>query len=226
MAARVECGSQPEAVVRSSKVAPSGRETASSRPPSLPPGGRGACVSGSVRCSGAASMTQSPAGDREYGRAVRRRCARRPPALHGGCAAEAGASWAGTAHRAPGRGRAGAESEPAAPTDPDRCASPCRRLPRSRPGSEPQRHRPSRRRKRRRRLALAAARAFLAPDLGEAILDGTQPVALTAERLKRTGELPLLWDEQRAMLGVDDLEGGDLRRRTGAGSEARGGEAA
>ena len=42
--------------------------------------------------------------------------------------------------------------------------------------------------------------AFLAPDLGEAILDGTQPVALTAERLQRTGELPLLWDEQRAML--------------------------
>ena len=39
--------------------------------------------------------------------------------------------------------------------------------------------------------------AFLAPDLVEAILDGTQPVALTAERLKRACELPLLWDEQR-----------------------------
>ena len=48
--------------------------------------------------------------------------------------------------------------------------------------------------------------AFLAPDLVEAILDGTQPIALTAERLKRAGELPLLWDEQRAMLGVDELE--------------------
>ena len=41
---------------------------------------------------------------------------------------------------------------------------------------------------------------FLAPDLLEAILDGTQPVALTAERLKRAGELPLLWNEQRAKL--------------------------
>ena len=68
--------------------------------------------------------------------------------------------------------------------------------------------------------------AFLAPDLVEAILDGTQPVALTAERLKRAGELPLLWDEQRAMLGVDELEGGALCRRSGAGSEARRGELA
>ena len=68
--------------------------------------------------------------------------------------------------------------------------------------------------------------AFLAPDLVEAILDGTQPVALTPERLKRARELPLLWDEQRAMLGVDELEGGDLRRRSGAGSEARRGELA
>jgi hypothetical protein len=42
--------------------------------------------------------------------------------------------------------------------------------------------------------------AFLAPDLAEGILDGTQPLALTAERLKRIGELPLLWEEQRALL--------------------------
>ena len=39
--------------------------------------------------------------------------------------------------------------------------------------------------------------AFLAPDLVEGILDGTQPAALTAERLKRTTNLPLLWDAQR-----------------------------
>ena len=58
--------------------------------------------------------------------------------------------------------------------------------------------------------------AFLAPDLGEAILDGTQPVALTAERLKRAGELPLLWDEQRAMLGVDKLEGGESPPENGS----------
>ena len=43
--------------------------------------------------------------------------------------------------------------------------------------------------------------AFLAPDLVERILDGTQPLALTAERLKRLGDLPLIWDAQRALLG-------------------------
>ncbi len=68
--------------------------------------------------------------------------------------------------------------------------------------------------------------AFLAPDLVEAILDGTQPVALTPERLKRARELPLLWDEQWAMLGVDELEGGDLRRRSAAGSDSKRGELA
>jgi hypothetical protein len=34
----------------------------------------------------------------------------------------------------------------------------------------------------------------------QAILDGAHPLALTAERLKRLGELPLLWEEQRALL--------------------------
>ena len=38
MAARVVCGSQPDAAVRSASVAPSGRETASSSTASLPPG--------------------------------------------------------------------------------------------------------------------------------------------------------------------------------------------
>ena len=56
----------------------------------------------------------------------------------------------------------------------------------------------------------------------EAILDGTQPVTLTPKRLKRAGELPLLWDEQRAMLGVDELEGEDLRGRSGAGTKPDG----
>ena len=42
--------------------------------------------------------------------------------------------------------------------------------------------------------------AFLAPDLVERIIDGTQPVALTAERLKPV-DVPLLWEDQRAMLG-------------------------
>ena len=57
---------------------------------------------------------------------------------------------------------------------------------------------------------------LLAPEIVEAILDGTQQVALTAERLKRASELPLLWDQQRAMLGVDELEGGDLRPAVGS----------
>ena len=39
--------------------------------------------------------------------------------------------------------------------------------------------------------------AFLAPDLVARILDGTQPAALTAERLKRMGQLPLCWGAQR-----------------------------
>lgn len=42
--------------------------------------------------------------------------------------------------------------------------------------------------------------AFLAPDVVERILDGDQPVGLSAERLKRIGELPLLWSEQRELL--------------------------
>ena len=43
--------------------------------------------------------------------------------------------------------------------------------------------------------------AFLAPDIVEAILDGRQPVELTAERLKRAGSLPLPWPGQRRLLG-------------------------
>jgi len=41
--------------------------------------------------------------------------------------------------------------------------------------------------------------AFLAPDLVEAILNGTQPLELTPERLKRAN-LPPLWKDQRAAL--------------------------
>ncbi len=43
--------------------------------------------------------------------------------------------------------------------------------------------------------------AFLAPDIIEAILDGRQPVELTATRLKRLTDLPASWAEQRRLLG-------------------------
>ena len=42
--------------------------------------------------------------------------------------------------------------------------------------------------------------AFLAPDIVEAILDGRQPVELTAESLKRLPALPTDWDAQRRLL--------------------------
>lgn len=47
--------------------------------------------------------------------------------------------------------------------------------------------------------------AFLAPDIVEAILSGRQPIELTAERLKRIGGLPLVWEDQRRMLGLRAL---------------------
>ena len=42
--------------------------------------------------------------------------------------------------------------------------------------------------------------AFLAPDVVAAILDGRQPVHLTATRLQRLENLPLLWEDQRRLL--------------------------
>ena len=43
--------------------------------------------------------------------------------------------------------------------------------------------------------------AFLAPDIVETILKGSQPVDMTVEKLRRLGSLPYRWDEQRAVLG-------------------------
>ena len=42
--------------------------------------------------------------------------------------------------------------------------------------------------------------AFLAPDLVAGVLDGRQPPELTATKLKRLDKLPLLWEDQRALL--------------------------
>jgi site-specific DNA recombinase len=42
--------------------------------------------------------------------------------------------------------------------------------------------------------------AFLAPDIVQCIVDGTQPQTLTPERLKKACPLPISWEEQRAML--------------------------
>jgi hypothetical protein len=46
--------------------------------------------------------------------------------------------------------------------------------------------------------------AYLAPDLTAAILDGRQPIGLTATRLIEHPDLPLSWHEQRRLLGFRD----------------------
>ena len=45
--------------------------------------------------------------------------------------------------------------------------------------------------------------AFLAPDIVQAILDGTQPADLMAADLMKRTELPTCWDAQKALLGFD-----------------------
>jgi site-specific DNA recombinase len=43
--------------------------------------------------------------------------------------------------------------------------------------------------------------SYLAPDIVTAILDGRQPVQLNRQRLARTTNLPIDWQQQREMLG-------------------------
>jgi len=43
--------------------------------------------------------------------------------------------------------------------------------------------------------------SYLAPDITQAILDGCQPRALTADKLLAHSRLPLTWDGQRTVLG-------------------------
>ena len=43
--------------------------------------------------------------------------------------------------------------------------------------------------------------AFLTPDILERVVDGRQPPLLTASWLRKT-DLPMLWEDQRRMLGL------------------------
>ena len=49
-------------------------------------------------------------------------------------------------------------------------------------------------------ISLKISPAFLAPDIVQSIIDGTQSRLLTPERLKKTCPLPISWEEQRAIL--------------------------
>ena len=44
---------------------------------------------------------------------------------------------------------------------------------------------------------------YLAPDIVQAVLSGTQPLELTARKLKNASRLPLDWAEQRTLLGFE-----------------------
>jgi site-specific DNA recombinase len=43
--------------------------------------------------------------------------------------------------------------------------------------------------------------SYLAPDIMQAILDGRQPLNLTADKLLEHSRLPLAWQDQRIVLG-------------------------
>jgi hypothetical protein len=47
--------------------------------------------------------------------------------------------------------------------------------------------------------------AFLAPDLKQALIEGRNPVALTATSLQKACPLPLSWTAQRRLLGFDPV---------------------
>ncbi len=47
--------------------------------------------------------------------------------------------------------------------------------------------------------------AFLSPTIVEFILQGRQPIALTAKGLQRLSDLPLVWDLQAHILGFSDI---------------------
>ncbi len=51
------------------------------------------------------------------------------------------------------------------------------------------------------KISRALRFAFLAPDITQAIVEGRQPVQLTADRLRRLSDLPMDWQSQRNLLG-------------------------
>ena len=51
------------------------------------------------------------------------------------------------------------------------------------------------------KISRALRFAYLAPDITLAILEGSQPVDLTAETMRRLPELPMDWQDQRNLLG-------------------------
>ena len=51
------------------------------------------------------------------------------------------------------------------------------------------------------KISRALRFAFLAPDNTQAIVEGRQPVELTADRLRRLPDLPMDWQDQRILLG-------------------------
>jgi hypothetical protein len=53
-------------------------------------------------------------------------------------------------------------------------------------------------------LSRIARISYLAPDIVEAIFQGTQPASLGARQMLRTGELPLSWSQQRQLFEFDD----------------------
>lgn len=53
-----------------------------------------------------------------------------------------------------------------------------------------------------RHLNRLAKLSYLAPDIIKVIVQGSQPVSLTGRKLLRAGTIPLAWDEQRAMFGL------------------------
>ncbi len=51
------------------------------------------------------------------------------------------------------------------------------------------------------KISRALRFAYLSPDITRAILEGHQPVELTADRMRRLPDLPMGWQEQKDLLG-------------------------